>query len=514
MLKPFWGKIALASAVLLLAIGFSLGTTALRSEEQPPPSRFLDPEDALARQRAGSANILEYMRDHPEIFRDMSRKDGSVLPKEHREEVLRTWAAFSDYLHALEQTSETYSQFYGLSGEQRQRAFYLHLASFLASYRFAMDFIEEVERDPGLDPLLNERNEGLGLRPDAYAKLKADYLNPGIASQFAALQVLYGTAVSKPAPVLKSGIKEDQSRIWEMGAGKGPKMTGQNALDIVKGLGADAIFPAQRGVAEWMGTVRVWRPGVALVSPEQIHAMREELEPGDILLERREWFLTNAGIPGYWPHAAVYMGTSEERDLFFADAEVSQWVKKLGAPSGRFDDLLLLRFPENYVASLRAEMGHPRRVVESIAKGVSFTSLEHSAAADSIAVLRPRLSKVEKAIALLRAFEYAGRPYDYNFDFLTDSALVCTELVYKIYQPGPARKGLELPVETVAGRLVMPANNIAKLFSEEWQAPGQQFDLVLFLDGDEGEKRARQSDVIVFRESWKRPKWHIVSREF
>ncbi len=60
----------------------------------------------------------------------------------------------------------------------------------------------------------------------------------------------------------------------------------------------------------------------------------------------------------------------------------------------------------------------------------------------------------------------------------------------------------------------MPANEIAKLFAEEWQAPHQQFDLVLFLDGDEGGKRAQASDVAAFQESWKRPKWHIVSREF
>jgi hypothetical protein len=488
---------------------------AVSCVESPPPlSRFLDPEEALVRQRAGCAKILEYIREHPGIFRDMSKQDGSVLPKKHREEVVRTWAAFSDYLYALEETAETHRQFYTLSGEERQRAFYLHLASFLASYRFSMDFIEEVEKDPGLERLLNELNTGVGVPSDSYAKLKADYLNPGIASQFAALQVLSRTAVSDPAPVLKPGIQEDQSRIWAMGAGNGPKMTAQNALDIVKDMGSDAVFPAQAGVAEWMGTVRVWRPGVALISPEQIHSMRNEMEPGDLLLERREWFLTNAGIPGYWPHAAIFIGTAEERDLYFADAEVFQWVKEQGEMSGRFDDLLQQRFPENYAMSMRAEMGHPRRVVESIAQGVSFTSFEHSAAADSIAVLRPRLSKVEKAIALLRAFEYAGRPYDYDFDFLTDSALVCTELVYKAYQPGPDRKGLQLPLNTVAGRLVMPANEIAKLFSEEWQAPHQQFDLVLFLDGDEGGKRAQASDVATFQESWKRPKWHIISREF
>lgn len=59
-----------------------------------------------------------------------------------------------------------------------------------------------------------------------------------------------------------------------------------------------------------------------------------------------------------------------------------------------------------------------------MSEGVVFTSLEHSAPADALAVLRPRLPARGKAAALVRAFGYAGRPYDYDFDFQTDAALV------------------------------------------------------------------------------------------
>jgi hypothetical protein len=54
---------------------------------------------------------------------------------------------------------------------------------------------------------------------------------------------------------------------------------------------------------------------------------------------------------------------------------------------------------------------------------------------------------------------------------------------------------------------------MAKLFSEEWGESSQQFDLVLFLDGDEGDRKAVESNVANFLESWKRPKWHIVACE-
>ena len=59
------------------------------------------------------------------------------------------------------------------------------------------------------------------------------------------------------------------------------------------------------------------------------------------------------------------------------------------------------------------------------------------------------LPAVEKAAAILRAFGYVGRPYDFNFDFRTDAALLCSELVYKPYKPSPGRQGLRFPLVEV-----------------------------------------------------------------
>ena len=44
----------------------------------------------------------------------------------------------------------------------------------------------------------------------------------------------------------------------------------------------------------------------------------------------------------------------------------------------------------------------------------------------------------------------------------------------------------------------------------EYGSNEQQMDLVLFLDGDEYEKRSVASNEAEFRQSWKRPKWHII----
>ena len=78
---------------------------------------------------------------------------------------------------------------------------------------------------------------------------------------------------------------------------------------------------------------------------------------------------------------------------------------------------------------------------------------------------------------------------------------------------GTGFKGLTLPIKDVLGRPVTPPNDIARLFDEEYGKEQRQFDLVLFLDGNEYQKKAFLSDTSSFQESWKRPKWHILLPE-
>jgi len=248
-----------------------------------------------------------------------------------------------------------------------------------------------------------------------------------------------------------------------------------------------------------------------LISQAQIKQLQQKLLPGDVLLERREWYMSNIGLPGFWSHAALYLGTPEERRAFFADADTQAWVKKLGEPGGDLEALLQTRYPKAYEASIKPqEEHHAVRVMEAISEGVSFTTLEHSADCDSLVVLRPKLSKAEKAEALLRAFHYAGRPYDFNFDFATDSELVCTELVYKAYESAAGFRGLTFPLVEMLGRKVTPANQIARQFDAQCETAEEQFELVIFLDGQERRAKAVEASLATFRESWRRPKWHVL----
>jgi len=69
--------------------------------------------------------------------------------------------------------------------------------------------------------------------------------------------------------------------------------------------------------------------------------------------------------------------------------------------------------------------------------------------------------------------------------------------------------GLKFPLVEMLGRKVTPANELAKQFDAQFGTPEQQFDLVVFLDGREKQKKAVSASVDEFRQTWKRPKWHV-----
>lgn len=466
---------------------------------------------AVQVQRDGLRSVISYMSSRPDLFPAESPRESRLLRREEKEVVWSTWQRFLDHCVALDSLERYHAQFYRLKDEAKEDSFLIGYAAMLGKYRAAMEFIDRVENNPELDKVLNDPVPELGLPAGTYAKLKFKYLNVAIATEFAAREVLMKTFPGNRREDLRKAIRADAGYVWSAGKGRGELLTAKNALKVVRGKAESAWLPVQTGVSEWMGDTKVYRPGRALISPAQISAMQPKLLPGDILLERREWYMSNIGLPGFWSHAALYIGTPEERRAFFADADTQAWVRQQGELSGDLEALLLSRYSAAYKQSIEPkEHGHVVRVIEAISEGVSFTTLEHSADCDSLAALRPSLSKADKAKALLRAYYYAGRPYDFNFDFATDAELVCTELVYKSYEPAAGFSGLKFPLVEMLGRKVTPANDIAKQFDAQSGTPEQQCELVIFLDGHERKRSAMEATLADFRESWKRPKWHVL----
>ena len=267
-----------------------------------------------------------------------------------------------------------------------------------------------------------------------------------------------------------------------------PKLMAQ-AVGQVAGNGFDAISGALvTNIALWLGDTRLRSAGKSLISTSQVDWLTTQAQPGDVLVERRDWYLSNLGLPGFWPHAEFYVGTPTELAAAMdGDAD----VKKVFGPAGLTGSLQKNQ-PDawaKYVAA--AEDGQPHRILEAVSEGVKFSSLHEAAQGDYVGVMRPRLSKLDKARAIAKSFGNVGKPYDFDFDFETQDQLVCSEVVYQAYLPDKGvQTGLLLPLTQVMGRATLPPNDIVRTFDQQFGTESQQFDFVAFLDGREEIGRA------------------------
>src|SRR5688500_19585088 len=97
---------------------------------------------------------------------------------------------------------------------------------------------------------------------------------------------------------------------------------------------------------------------------QQEKAMQAQLQPGDILLERRNWFASNAFLPGFWPHAALYVGSPQELEqLGVIRRRDGRWTSDDPAVAAKLADYLE-----------HAHDGEVNTVVESVSEGVIFNS--------------------------------------------------------------------------------------------------------------------------------------------
>jgi hypothetical protein len=430
---------------------------------------------------------------------------GEPLSTEERKALRDSWKRFVEASFEVDLIKQRHKTFAQVNGFVRPKlhaeVFLLAYGAFLTQYVHALSLQSVVGENEALATLLNEVDEKQGIPANTYFRLKQRVTRPNDILRLNAgrgyLEIMRGRL--DDGNCLVDRVDEFLG-IIDGSLGEYPELVMENPMESLEKMAFDTWFPLQKGVALNLSYVRMANRDY-LISPQMIAGYGEEILPGDILLERREWHATNIGIPGFWTHAAMYVGTKEQWDAYFADLPELE-----GSESAA--EYVKGQFPKAYAALQgRDGRGHAYSIIEAKRPGVIFTSLEESGNADSIAVLRPRVSKSGRLHAVMTAFSYLGKPYDYNFDFRTDNEVVCSELIYKAYE-GVA--GLTLTPEEINGRPMLPPNRIGKKFDDELGLDEQELDLVLFLDGNEVKETAVERDEDAFRGSWQRPKWHIL----
>ncbi|WP_375757469.1 YiiX/YebB-like N1pC/P60 family cysteine hydrolase [Corallococcus exercitus] len=529
------------SAASLLAAWLTLASPPADppSAAAPPPA-LEAPRDVYALDDAAfvtqARRDLEMLRQGTEGLRRLREeafrskalyrrgKDVPYTPDE-KQLLVSTWAAFFDCFISTEVVRQRYWDFLKVPALTQPKkhawGFLLTHAALASELAQGMAFADLAGGQAQLEVLLDEPGPAYGLPARAFSRFKQKVVHVGTSTQLftgdgyrATLHPVLaksGVLDEPGVPALFQAMRQDSKTARTRLLKRGPVLFAKAAADLTQDTTARAVFPVQKTVAEWMGDTRVHRSGRPLISREQTLALLPRMAPGDVMVARQNWFLSNIGLPGFWPHAELYLGTAQElARTFDTDPEVKAWVATLPGHPETFTGHLAKAFPAKWAEYTGKDShGDPLRIIESISEGVSFTGVEHGMHVDYLGVLRPRVSQVDKARAILRAFTFQGRPYDFNFDFFSDQSLVCTELVWKSYAPSKDMKGLDIPLVSVAGRRTLPANELVRVFDAEYGQPGRQFDFVAFLDGREATGDAVEANAEAFRYTYRRMKWDI-----
>jgi uncharacterized protein YycO len=213
----------------------------------------------------------------------------------------------------------------------------------------------------------------------------------------------------------------------------------------LKGLGEEFMNTVSLCFGNTVGLVEV-RKGKLWKDAGAAERIKGILKPGDILLEKTPFRLTDTFIPGHWGHAAIWVGTEAE-------------LKELGL------------WDNPVVKPHQADILAGRCIVEALRSGVTMNTVEHFLNIDDLAVLRrdPELDVETRRHHILLALRQVGKAYDFNFDVETIDKIVCSELVYVVYTD------MAWPTDKTIGRYTISPDNVALKALN-----GGPFRLVLF----------------------------------
>jgi hypothetical protein len=473
-----------------------------------PLSKLSD--DELTTQMDGDSAALVYLeQDMGDLIGDMESagyfdNEAKVLLAE-ADEVHSLWSNFVGNAIEVDLIKNKYKGFAHINSLTRTplhaRAFFLSYGSFMTQYQHSLRLSQLVEENPTLSSMFNEGDENNAIPAGSYDAFLFQTTSPDSLIRLNAGR-LY-------RPLLSSHLKKekDLNAIVDRGLAlvdssltDYPKLLVKNPLRFLEGKAFELWFPIQKSAALQTSYVRFTTRDY-LLKPDFLQTHIDKFLPGDVFLERREWHATNAGIPGYWTHAALYVGSLDEMGSYFDGLE------ELGGET--FVEYLKENFSKTYEQLKELdEDGFPFRIIEAKRPGVILNSLESSGGGDSLGVLRAKnINRSDRFKIVTTAMTHLGKGYDYNFDFSTDNQLVCSELVYKAYQH---IEGIQLELQDFNGRLLLSPNSLAEKFDSELGTDEAELEFVLFLDGNEKTEDVVTRDAEAFRKSWQRPKWHIV----
>jgi len=412
-------------------------------------------------------------------------RNAETLTIEDEEALARWMFANRNLRRALGQIAERWRNWAtqpGVSPLKQEKALQVSFAALLEWYRNCVYLSAGPQKFKIVRRKLNERVPELDLPADQLDAMMAPLGNHDLAEQIedgyqqiAAVIAREGTT-NRP---MQARMEANYKFITQY-APNPWKMRVRNWWQTFLHTTRNRYYRAEAALFTWVGDSKYKRHAPS-IKHERIREMTAKLQPGDILLERENWFMSNIFLPGFWPHAILYVGTVDD-------------LRKLGLDREPIVAAHLQAMDEN------DDHGHTRRVVEAVSDGVVMSSMEEATDADYICAFRPRLSQEQIKAVIVEAFRHVGKPYDFEFDFQTADKLVCSELIYRAF-----RGKLPLNLKRTMGRWAMPTDDLVRLFTNERVSPERNLDFVFFLDSDPKTGQTMFRDAEALCQTLKRP---------
>jgi hypothetical protein len=394
--------------------------------------------------------------------------------------------------------------------------FLIFYTAHIQAYDLSLHLIRQANKNSLYDVLLNEEIPESKLPSGLFDQIKLNVLHVSDMSGMEDGFDLYGYLKNRHAfnysidlvAVAMKLIEQKYQNYSDVLKSRSLIMLTQNGADIVNKKLKKAFLPMKESFLRNLSETRMTRRKIALITPMQCDTILQNSEPGDIVLQRQEWYMTNYGIPGFWSHAALYLGSYKQLLDYAADPAVTDYYRQSDSTYSDFDSYMKNKYHDSWELYKKGDAeNEPFVYLEAIAKGVTLNTANNSIGhCDYAAVLRTKLPKALRVKAIERAFAQHGKPYDYDFDFRKNSALVCSGLIFQAYQKDADFAGLNFTTGKIAGKIVMPPNLIADKYQND-KAKVKELELIIFYDSnDETAFRSTEDEFIKLQ---KRPEWHL-----
>lgn len=333
----------------------------------------------------------------------------------------------------------------GITEEARLKGVMVSLASALVLYDNYLLAVSLFEGDAKLRRILNEKDPGYAVTRAALSKVTLNY-NSIANRQRVRRAISFFESESKRHPALLRDGSETaylamliaQSPSYTMVkkvsplyvVGRKLGFLGAATTDTLTGLEREGVNLFSMLFGNTVGLVET-RRGKLAKRNDVAKEVSATLRAGDILLEKTPFRLTDKLIPGYWGHAAVWVGGEAE-------------LRELGI----WDNPVVARHHE--------EIREGRLVVEALRSGVEMNTLDHFLNVDSLGVLRKgAASREERGRIIIQALRQVGKPYDFNFDVESKERVYCSKLVYLSFS------GIDWPTRKSLGRATFSPDDVA-----------------------------------------------------